>query len=132
MFKEYRFIWDDGGRGQTVTFFVHARLTRAGIVHRACARGPLPRTDGGDGTAGYMRNTERLYEARIRKISHLDRPLEPWPGQTCLSRLWAGLAKLRFTDMGRIAAGNPFEGYEPDHRDLPEPEVVFSPFGRRA
>lgn len=133
MFKEYEFAWNDGFNERKVSFFVHGKMSRNGLVHRACALGPIPRTDGDDiDVAKYIRNTHRLDKARVQRLPYVNRTWEYYPGQTCLFRLWEKLAKLKFTNMAKLSVGNPFDTkFEPDHKEMYLPEDIFGRFDRR-
>ena len=132
MFKKYTFKWDDlDGKRRETDFFVHSKGTRNGFMHRACAIGSIPRLDekGNDWTQ-FRTNEEKLFRKRVAKCSYYNRTWEEWPGQTCLSGLWQQLGKLKFVDMSQISQANPFEGGEPDHETLTEPDELFDGFRR--
>ena len=132
MFKKYRFKWKDGDGERYVDFYVHSKGTRSGFMHRACAIGPLPRLDEKDADySKYRANNDKEFASRVAKVSYLNRTWEFWPGQDCLSALWAKLSKLKFIDMGRICEGNPFKAEkEPEHERLDEPDELFDGFRR--
>lgn len=132
MFKKYRMEYDtkDGDK-TSVDFFVNSKGARNGFMHRACVIGHLPRLDDSDTNWNeYRANDEKLWSKRMCKVTYCNRTWESWSGQTCLSKLWNNLAKLKFLDMSRIAPSDPFNGNEPDHEDLRDPEELFATFSR--
>ena len=122
----------DGGEISSVDFFVNSKKTRSGFMHRACVIGYLPRIDDmGTDYEKYRANENVLMGKRACKVSYIGRTWECYSGQTCLSRLWDRLTKLKFIDMGRISKTNPFnENDEPTHEDLWEPDELFDRFRR--
>lgn len=135
MFKKYRFTWEtkDGGK-RNLDFFVHSRAKESGgFIHEAVAIGEVPRIDSMDTDWDkYNENDRKLFEKRYHKVSYCNRTWEANGGQTCLSGLWTQIAKLKFTDMSRIAEVNPFSSdEEPEHENLWEPEELFGRFTRR-
>ena len=132
MFKKYVFEWKEGKEKRSVDFYVHSKGTRGGFMHRACCIGPLPRLDDQKNDwAEYRANEDKLFSKRVAKVSYCNRTWECWPGQDCLAHLWDQLAKLKFMDMGRICAGNPFKAEtEPKNEYLPEPDELFDNFKR--
>lgn len=135
MFKRYRFEWTDrdGRTKHPVDFYVQFQKTRSGFSHRACCIGELPRTDCmGSDYAQYMRNEDRLFMSRTHKVPYMNRTWEPYPGQTCLARLWENIAKLPFVFMADVRRGNPFSvAEEPEHEDIVEADSLFAGFRRR-
>jgi len=132
MFKKYRFEWEEEDGKRSIDFFVHSKKTRNGFLHRACALGPVPRLDEtSNDWASYRANDEKLVAKRVAKVPYCNRTWESYGGQTCLSRIWSQLSKLKFTDMARICKSNPFDGpEEPEHEDLWEPDELFEGFSR--
>lgn len=135
MFKKYRFTWEtkDGGK-RNLDFFVHSRERKSGgFLHEAVAIGEVPRLDDMDPNwIKYNENDRKLLKKRYHKVTYCNRSWESYSGQTCLSGLWTQIAKMKFTDMGRIAEVNPFSAdEEPEHENLWEPEDLFGRFTRR-
>lgn len=122
----------DGREISSVDFFVNSKKTRSGFMHRACVIGYLPRIDDmGTDYEKYRANENVLMGKRACKVSYIGRTWECYSGQTCLSRLWDQLTKLKFIDMSRISKTNPFnENDEPTHEDLWEPDELFDRFRR--
>jgi hypothetical protein len=136
MFKKYTFEFNrnDGSKSKSsLDFYVHSKGTRSGFMHRACVIGPVPRLDDKENDWGRRkRNDDTLFKKRMLRVTYLNRTWEGWSGQTCLSRLWEQLDKLKFTDMASVCAENPFGRYEePEHESLPEPDELFDQFKRR-
>lgn len=133
MFKKYSMKWSDvSGCEHKTDFYVNSKNTRNGFMHRACVIGMLPRLDEMSGDLeNYAKNDKKLYSSRVSKVSYCNRTWEYYAGQTCLSRLWEKLMGLKFVDMYRICAGNPFEGEEePPHECITEADALFEGLSR--
>lgn len=133
MFKKYKIEWEEDDGRHSVDFFVNSKSTRSGFLHRACVIGCLPRLDSnGNDWSEYRINDQKLMENRVAQVRYTNRTWESYSGQTCLSKLWNRLSKLKFLDMGRASRENPFEdSNEPPHEDLWEPDELFNGFRGR-
>lgn len=131
MFKKYSFYYQKkDGHKTSVDFVVNSRKSKSGFFHRACVIGFLPRLDDVTGDwESYINNDGILMKKSYCRQSYYNRTWEAWLGQSCLSKLWRQLAELKFLDLGRISAENPFNNNkEPEHQDMWDPDELFSPF----
>lgn len=125
MFKKYRIPEYPGGR--QLEFFVYSRKTPSGFLHEAAMFGfPSHRL----GMQYPSADDNELYKLRYKRVSYINRTWESYSGQTVLQCLWAQLGKMK-KDFPVFALPCPFDGGEPDHEDIPDPEDLFGRFRRR-
>ena len=123
MFKRYRIM--DGS--STLEFFVHDRKTPSGFMHEAAVFGfPLHRL----GPTHPAVDDTKLYGLRYKRVTYANRTWERWGGQTALQRLWEQLGTMK-EEFPVFAGKCPFDGDEPSHEDIPDPDDLFGRFRTR-
>lgn len=128
MFKKYRVPTDPKHpNNYQLDFFVHARRTPSGFMHEAAMFGFPPHRLGVKYPSA---DDEKLYRLRYRRVTYVNRTWERWAGQTALQRLWEQLGKAK-KDFPVFAGKCPFDGDEPNHEDIPDPEDLFGRFRTR-
>ena len=128
MFKKYRVPADpEYPGGSQLEFFVHDRKTPSGFMHEA-AMFMFPKHM--LGVKYPSTDDEKLYRLRYKRVSYCNRTWERWSGQTALQRLWRQLGKMK-KEFPVFAQACPFDGDEPDHEDIPDPDDLFGRFRRR-
>lgn len=128
MFKKYRVPADpECPGGYQLEFFVHDRKTPSGFMHEAAMFGfPSHRL----GLKYPSADDEKLYRLRYKRVTYVNRTWEQWGGQTALQRLWEQLGKMK-KEFPVFASPCPFDGDEPNHEGIPDPDGLFGPFRRR-
>jgi hypothetical protein len=128
MFKKYKLQADpECPDGRQLEFFVYARKTPSGFMHEAAMFGcPTHRL----GMKYPSADDDKLLKLRYERILYVNRTWEQWNGQTVLQRLWEQLGEVK-KDFPVFALPCPFDGDEPNHEDIPDPEELFGRFRRR-
>lgn len=128
MFKKYRMPTNpEYNGGSRLEFFVHSRKTPSGFLHEAVMFGfPSHRL----GVKHPLADDEKLFRLRYKRVTYVNRTWEQWAGQTVLQRLWEQLGKVK-KEFPVFAGKCPFDGDEPDHEDIPDPDALFGRFRRR-
>lgn len=128
MFKKYRVPADPKfPGGYQLEFFVHSRRTPSGFIHEAALFGfPSHRL----GVKYPPADDKKLYKLRYKRVTYVNRTWEQWSGQTALQRLWEQLGKVK-EDFPVFALPCPFDGDEPNHEHVPDPEELFGKFRKK-
>lgn len=128
MFKKYKIPADpEFPGGRQLEFLVHSRKTPSGFLHEAAMLGiPAHRLGVQYPSADY----NELFKLRYKRVLYQNRTYERWGGQTALQRLWEQLGEVK-KDFPVFAFPCPFDGNEPAHEDIPDPDDLFGRFRRR-
>lgn len=128
MFKKYRVpASTEYPGGSQLTFYVYSRKTPSGFMHEAVMLGlPSHRL----GVQYPSADDNELFKLRYKRVSYINRTYERWSGQAVLQRLWEQLGKMK-KDFPVFASPCPFDGDEPRHEDLFDPDELFGRFRRR-
>lgn len=128
MFKKYKIPvkTEYPVRGKLV-FFVYSRKTPSGFLHEAAMFGFPPHRLGVQYPSA---DDNELYKLRYKRVTYVNRTWESYGGQTVLQRLWEQLGKVK-KEFPVFALPCPFDGDEPDHEDIPDPDDLFGRFRRR-
>lgn len=128
MFKKYRVPANtEYPGGSQLEFFVHSRKTPSGFLHEAAMFGfPSHRL----GMRYPSADDNELFKLRYKRVPYINRTWEQWDGQTVLQLLWEQLGKVK-KNFPVFAGECPFDGDEPNHEDIPEPDDLFGRFRRR-
>lgn len=128
MFKKYRVpASTEYPGGSQLEFFVYSRKTPSGFMHEAAMFGfPSHRL----GVQYPSADDDKLFKLRYKRVSYVNRTWESYSGQTALQRLWEQLGKMK-KDFPVFASPCPFDGDEPRHEDIFDPEELFGRFRRR-
>lgn len=128
MFKEYKIPADpEYPGGSQLEFFVYSRKTPSGFLYEAAMFGfPAHRL----GMQYPSADDNELYKLRYKRVPYINRIYERWSGQTVLQRLWGQLGKVK-KNFPVFALPCPFDGDEPNHEYIPDPDDLFGRFRRR-
>lgn len=128
MFKKYRVpASTEYPGGSQLTFYVYSRKTPSGFMHEAVMLGlPSHRL----GVQYPSADDNELFKLRYKRVLYSNRTWEQWSGQTALQRLWEQLGKVK-ENFPVFASPCPFDGEEPNHEDIPDPDDLFGRFRRR-
>lgn len=128
MFKKYKIPANtESPGGSQLEFFVYSRKTPSGFMHEAAMFGfPSHRL----GAQYHPSADDKLFKLRYKRVSYVNRTWESYSGQTALQRLWEQLGKVK-KDFPVFALPCPFDGDEPNHEDIPDPDELFGWFRRR-
>lgn len=128
MFKKYRIPANpEYPGGSQLEFFVYSRETPAGFLHEAVMFGiPSHRL----GMRYPSADDNELFKLRYKRVPYINRTYEQWGGQTVLQRLWKQLGKVK-KNFPVFALSCPFDGDEPGHEDIPNPDDLFDRFRKR-
>lgn len=111
----------EGEKAWNLEFYVYSKSTKCGFCHLAAVIGLLPTTR----LLTDVMSADEVHRLRRARCSYLNRTWESWPGQTVLQELWKKLAKCKYLQMSRVSKKNPFDGDEPKHEDIWDPEELF-------
>lgn len=128
MFKKYKVPANpEYPGGSQLEFVVYSRDTPSGFLHEAAMFGfPSHRL----GVKYPLSDDNELFELRYKRVPYQNRTYEMWSGQTVLQRLWEQLGKMK-KEFPVFALPCPFDGDEPGHEDIPDPNNLFGRFRRR-
>ena len=128
MFKKYKVPANpEYPNCSQLEFYVYSRDTPSGFLHEAAMFGfPSHRL----GVKYPLADDNKLYKLRYKRVSYTNRTWEKWSGQTALRLLWEKLGKMK-KEFPVFALACPFDGDEPGHEDLPDPDNLFGDFRRR-
>lgn len=128
MFKKYKVPSDpEHPEGSQLEFFVYSRKTPSGFMHEAAMfMFPKHRL----GVKYPSADDDRLFKLRYNSVKYVNRTYEQWGGKTVLQGLWEQLSKMK-EEFPIFASPCPFDGDEPNHEDIPEPDDLFGLFRMR-
>lgn len=128
MFKKYKVPADTKYPGVSqLEFFVYSRSTPSGFMHEAAMFGfPAHRL----GVKYPLADDDKLLKLRYKRVSYSNRTWEQWSGQTVLQRLWEQLGKMK-KEFPVFALKCPFDGDEPGHENLHDPDDLFGNFRKK-